>query len=74
MRLLLALALALSSGLALGAPDEEILGKNENYPVCQVREVEKNQKCLVGTLSHMDEVVPARHFGSVATFWTLQTG
>jgi len=60
VRLLLALALALSSGLALGAPDEEVLGKNENYPVCQVREVEKNQKCLVGTLSHMDEMLPAR--------------
>jgi CubicO group peptidase (beta-lactamase class C family) len=52
--------LVLFSGFALGAPDEDLLGKKENYPVCKVEQVQSDPKCLVGTLSHMDEVVPAR--------------
>ncbi len=48
-----------SSGV-FSAPDEITLGKNEGYPVCKVQQVQSDQKCLVGTLSHMDEVVPAR--------------
>jgi CubicO group peptidase (beta-lactamase class C family) len=52
--------LVLVSGFALGAPDEEVLGKKENYPVCSVAQLQREQRCLVGTLSHMDEVVPAR--------------
>ena len=54
------LLLAVFSQWALAAPDEAILGKAEGYPVCQVREIERDQKCLVGTLSHMDEMLPAR--------------
>jgi hypothetical protein len=42
------------------APDEEALGKAQGYPVCKVRQIASDQKCLVGTLSHMDEVIPAR--------------
>ena len=60
MRLLVALALAVLPALAFPAPDEQLLGKGEGYPVCKVQQVAADQKCLVGTLSHMDEVVPAR--------------
>jgi CubicO group peptidase (beta-lactamase class C family) len=42
---------------AWAAPDEELLGKAEGYPVCKLPPADK---CLVGTLSHFDEVVPAR--------------
>jgi len=48
------------SASLLAAPDETALGKAEGYPVCKVQRVASDQKCLVGTLSHMDEVVPAR--------------
>jgi CubicO group peptidase (beta-lactamase class C family) len=60
MRLLVALALAVLPALAFPAPDEQLLGKGEGYPVCKVQQVAADPKCLVGTLSHMDEVVPAR--------------
>ena len=57
MRALLLLLVALP---VWGAPDEDALGKAQGYPVCKVQQVAADQKCLVGTLSHMDEVVPAR--------------
>jgi CubicO group peptidase (beta-lactamase class C family) len=55
----LALTLTFTLGV-FAAPDELTLGKNEGYPVCKVQQVAADQKCLVGTLSRMDEVVPAR--------------
>jgi len=60
MRLFCAFTLVLFSSGVLSAPDEITLGKNEGYPVCKIQDVARDQKCLVGTLSHMDEVVPAR--------------
>ena len=44
---------------ALAAPDEEALGKAEGYPVC-AREVRPQTHCLVGMVSHFDEIFPAR--------------
>ena len=60
MKLFWVLLLAVLSGSVFSAPDEALLGKAEGYPVCKVGQVASDQKCLVGTLSHMDEVVPAR--------------
>ncbi len=60
MRLVvLALALGLAPGV-FGAADEALLGKAEGYPVCKLPRGPMEQRCLVGTLSHYDEVVPAR--------------
>ncbi|HTQ00033.1 MAG TPA: serine hydrolase [Casimicrobiaceae bacterium] len=44
---------------AIAAPDEALLGKAEGYPVCP-RSVSPRPGCLVGLLSHYDEVFPAR--------------
>lgn len=52
--------LASVAGPGSAAPDEAVLGQGNGYPVCRVQQVASDQKCLVGTLSHMDEVVPAR--------------
>ena len=56
--------LAFFSGIALGAPNEEVLGKRENYPVCSIELGQ--QRCLVGLLSRYDEVVPARKVAKAA--------
>jgi CubicO group peptidase (beta-lactamase class C family) len=61
VRLLLALVLGVFSGLAFPAADEALLGKAEGYPVCKLPAgAPLEQRCLVGMLSHYDEVVPAR--------------
>jgi CubicO group peptidase (beta-lactamase class C family) len=57
MRVVL-LACVCVTAQASAAPDEERLGKAEGYPVCKVPELGA-QRCLVGTLSHMDEVFPS---------------
>jgi CubicO group peptidase (beta-lactamase class C family) len=44
---------------ALGAPDEEALGKAQDYPVCPVSGPVET-RCLVGMVSHYDEILPAR--------------
>lgn len=41
------------------APDEEALGKAEGYPVCPGL-ARPETRCLVGLVSHFDEVFPAR--------------
>jgi CubicO group peptidase (beta-lactamase class C family) len=51
---------ALASGLVFAAPDEDILGKAEGYPVCPFLNAAPQQRCLVGLLSNFDQVVPAR--------------
>jgi CubicO group peptidase (beta-lactamase class C family) len=51
-----AAGLILFSTVALAAPDEELLGKAQGYPVCAPSE----QRCLVGALSNFDKLVPAR--------------
>ena len=44
---------------ALAAPDEAALGKAEGYPVCP-RSLAPPTRCLVGLVSHYDEVFDAR--------------
>src|SRR5215510_13001218 len=44
---------------AFAAPDEEALGKAEGYPVCPGF-ARPETRCLVGLVSHFDEVFPAR--------------
>ena len=45
---------------ALAAPDEEILGKSQRYPVCTAQEanLQLAQRCLVGLLSNWDQLAP----------------
>jgi len=46
--------------LAVAAPDEVLLGNAEGYPVCKVAATAGlEQRCLVGNLSHFDEIAPA---------------
>ena len=45
----------------MAAPDEELLGKLEGYPVCRLDEANIGpDRCLVGLFSHFDEAYPAR--------------
>jgi len=45
----------------MDAPDEELLGKAEGYPVCPLDDANLGpDRCLVGLFSHFDEVYPAR--------------
>jgi CubicO group peptidase (beta-lactamase class C family) len=45
----------------MAAPDEEILGKAEGYPVCRLDDANLGpDRCLVGLFSRFDEVYPAR--------------
>lgn len=45
----------------MAAPDEELLGKAEGYPVCPLNDANLGpDRCLVGLFSHFDEVYPAR--------------
>jgi CubicO group peptidase (beta-lactamase class C family) len=53
-----ALTLFLSTG-AFSAPDEEVLGKAQGYPLCPLKEYGQ-QQCLVGHFSNFDKLVPAR--------------
>ena len=55
----LLLVLLFICGTAFAAPDEELLGKAENYPVCGYQRGPTPQRCLVGGLSHLDELAPA---------------
>ena len=47
------------STVVFSAPDEELLGKAQGYPVCPMKEY-GTQRCLVGQLSHFDQIAPAR--------------
>jgi CubicO group peptidase (beta-lactamase class C family) len=41
------------------APDEAILGKAEGYPLCPLAQASQT-RCLIGTVSRIDEIYPAR--------------
>jgi CubicO group peptidase (beta-lactamase class C family) len=43
----------------MAAPDEEILGKAEGYPLCAPADAAKT-RCLIATVSRVDEIFPAR--------------
>ena len=45
--------------VAFAGQDEAILGKAEGYPVCEVRQIPSEPRCLVGTLSHFDAKLPS---------------
>jgi len=56
----LAAGLALFSAFSWAAPDEDLLGKRDGYPVCKDQVGRIEDRCLVGNLSHYDEIAPAR--------------
>jgi CubicO group peptidase (beta-lactamase class C family) len=53
------LAALLLTAPAWAAPDEDLLGKRDGYPVCR-GSLSPEQRCLVGNLSHFDELAPFR--------------
>jgi CubicO group peptidase (beta-lactamase class C family) len=53
------LLITLTPGLLLAAPDEELLGRSQGYPVCPMSQY-GTQHCLVGQFSNFDKIVPAR--------------
>jgi CubicO group peptidase (beta-lactamase class C family) len=59
MRLFSLLLLIVFPGSAMSAPDEAILGKAEGYPVCAAAQAGQT-RCVVGTVSHADQIFPAR--------------
>jgi CubicO group peptidase (beta-lactamase class C family) len=58
-------AVVLVAANAVAAPDEEALGKAEGYPVCAPA-LRPETRCLVGLVSHFDEVFPARKVARAA--------
>jgi CubicO group peptidase (beta-lactamase class C family) len=55
------LLLASAAGPVPAAPDEDKLGKSEDYPICPLSSIQPpHESCLVGMLSHFDTLVPAR--------------
>jgi CubicO group peptidase (beta-lactamase class C family) len=60
VKVLVLLAAVLLPGLAAAAPDEDILGKSQGYPVCRFTVAGQSQHCLVGAFSHFDQLFPAR--------------
>jgi CubicO group peptidase (beta-lactamase class C family) len=56
----LVLVLAAAAGPALAAPDEQVLGKPAGYPVCNPFQAQPRTECLVGALSRLDTLYPAR--------------
>jgi CubicO group peptidase (beta-lactamase class C family) len=58
-RLLSLLAGVLLAVGASAAPDEDLLGKAEGYPICP-GSVRPETRCLIGLVSRFDEVFPAR--------------
>ena len=56
--LILVVGLSLS-GMALAAPDEVALGRDDGYPIC-APSLAIETRCLVGELSRRDEVYPSR--------------
>lgn len=54
------------------APDEEILGKSQGYPVCPLFSGPPTQSCLVGQFSHFDQIAPARKVAKGAQVLALK--
>lgn len=72
-RPLSACALVLLAGGALAAPDEERLGKGENYPVCPlVWGRAHEERCWVGNYTHFDNFVNARKVAKGEAVRTLR--
>ena len=60
MRIAFLLFGVLLCGFSLAAPDEELLGRSEGYPACKPGPGFAEQRCLVWTYSHFDEIIPSR--------------
>ena len=54
------------SSVSLAASDEVLLGKLEGYPICREQTSLTEERCLVGTLSHFDQVIPAHTVAKAA--------
>jgi len=59
LKLFVILAALLFAPGVFSAPDEEILGKAQGYPICQLTGAGRPE-CLVGNYSNFDKIVPAR--------------
>lgn len=59
------LVIAGFAGAAIAAPDEDILGRREGYPICAQASAFE-QRCLIGTYSHADRIFPARKVAKAA--------
>jgi CubicO group peptidase (beta-lactamase class C family) len=57
---LLSLVFLLSGAAAFAAPDEDLLGKADGYPLCPFQLAPVEPRCMVGLLSNFDKAVPAR--------------
>jgi len=68
------LVLASAAGPVAAAPDEELLGKSQGYPVCPLPTLgaPPDPKCVVGMLSNFDQLVPARKVQKGATVTELK--
>ena len=55
-RLPVLLASVLVASSALAAPDEEVLGKAEGYPICRDQPLRPETRCLVGLVSRWDDI------------------
>jgi CubicO group peptidase (beta-lactamase class C family) len=53
------LVLLAFASAAIAAPDEALLGKGQGYPTCRPG-TGFEQRCLVGTFSRYDELIPSR--------------
>jgi CubicO group peptidase (beta-lactamase class C family) len=66
MRLPFALAVACMAGVAHAAPDEDMLGRAEGYPICPPSLLIE-PRCLVGEVSRRDEIYPSRKVSASAS-------
>ena len=66
------LVLASAAGPVPAAPDEELLGKSQGYPVCPMKLGPTEQRCLVGMLSHFDQLTPARKVAKGSAVFELK--
>ena len=46
--------------VAHAAPDEDLLGKAEGYPICPRAQSFVQARCIIGAVSHADEMYPSR--------------
>lgn len=75
MRAVVAVVALFISSWVFSAPDEEILGKSQGYPVCTLSQYAApahNQQCIIGTLSRFDEIVPFHKVAKGASTYPLR--
>jgi hypothetical protein len=65
------IAASLWCASALAAPDEDLLGKAEGYPICPGT-LRPEARCVVGLVSRMDELFPSRTITRGATVRPLR--